>query len=693
MTQPKRNHSEWPSRPLARPLDVQTGEVWALESGSSRARLDLLSLVPLLAILALVGVVAGVLWTLERRAQQDAQTQIATDALWVEQTLRFQLSVDEDMLTKLALDHAGGVDRGMLDNSARLHIATNPEMLSVIWYDAAGDITRALPGAGAIGNDDFVDQLARLNGSGVLPTRPVYSQPDVLGHITMGLPLPDGAGFVTATLSLNEILNRHIPWWIAENYGVRIAVGTGRVLAERQSVVPAPGALQHRISFEPPLPGTFIEIAAYEPPSKASAPLDLALILGLALFSVLALVVLYRSGQRRRAVERQLLNETAFRRAMEESLTVGLRAKDHDGRILYVNSAFCKLVGHEARDLVGAPPPMPYWVLDRLEETRARHRLLAEGGPIMQTFETRFRHSNGHEIDVQVYEAPLIDAAGKHRGWMGSVIDMTETKAAARRAREQEDAMERTGRLVMLGEMATTLAHELNQPLAAIASYAAGLRNLLERGDVPAKLVQEASAKLAQQAERAGQIIRRIQDLVKKRSPAFSDLDLGGLITETANIMASEARAQKLKLTTRLYPVPPVAADRVLLGQVVANLIRNAIEAMSEHRHGDEVIVTLWYEESQAFIEVADQGPGVSSALEGRLFDAFATTKDGGMGMGLAICRSIIEAHRGQLLLMTRESDTSGATFRVALPLSAQGSERPKDESTAALPATRGQEP
>ena len=195
---------------------------------------------------------------------------------------------------------------------------------------------------------------------------------------------------------------------------------------------------------------------------------------------------------------------------------------------------------------------------------------------------------------------------------------------------------------------------------------------------MPARLVQEASAKLAQQAERAGQIIRRIQDLVKKRAPAFIDVDLAALIKETVNIMASEARAQQLSLQMQLSPVPPVAADRVLLGQVFGNLIRNGIEAMSETRSDSTLTVRLWQEDSQATIEVRDHGPGVSADLEGRLFDAFATTKEGGMGMGLAICRSIIETHRGQLILMPQETATSGATFRVILPLSDHAEKREK---------------
>ena len=163
-------------------------------------------------------------------------------------------------------------------------------------------------------------------------------------------------------------------------------------------------------------------------------------------------------------------------------------------------------------------------------EAEERHRELARGGRTVRSFETRFLHRDGHAIEVQVFDAPLIDAAGKHRGWMGSVIDITEQKRVARLARAQDETMARTGRLVTLGEMASTLAHELNQPLAAIASYAAGMQNLMERGNADPALMREANQKLARQAGRAGQIIRRIQDLVKKREPRFSETRLDEVI-------------------------------------------------------------------------------------------------------------------------------------------------------------------
>ena len=309
---------------------------------------------------------------------------------------------------------------------------------------------------------------------------------------------------------------------------------------------------------------------------------------------------------------------------------------------------------------------MPSWNPAKPEETLARHQHLSHSGATAQSFETHFVHRDGQEIDVQVYEAPLIDSAGIHRGWMGSVIDMTDQKRAARLAREQDETMARTGRLVTLGEMASTLAHELNQPLAAIASYAAGMGNLLSGSNVDPALLREATGKLGRQADRAGKIIRHIQDLVKKREPRFTETRLDEVISETVSFLAADARAHRVTIETDLQRVPVQQADRILLEQVLINLIRNGMEAMAETRHGDKVLIRLFTSGNHSMIEVIDQGAGVQEDMSGRLFEAFASTKAQGMGMGLKICRSIIELHRGQLT--HRPAEGGGTIFQISLP-------------------------
>lgn len=635
------------------------------ESLMGSRRWDLLSIIPLVAIVALVALVGALVWVVGRSDDERARAKLATDALWVEQTLRFQLAVDEDMLVRLSLDAAAGTSMETLQNRARLHIAANPETLSIQWFDQVGTLVTSVPqNMNAVGQP-LVDTLLR---SAATTARPVYGAVED-GTVTLALRRSGGeGGVVVATIALPLMLDRHIPWWIAEQYAVRIFDG-GRTLAERARRPVATGAPFHVISFDPPLAGTSLQITAYDRPQTFGNVALLGAIVALASFAVLALIVVQRNATHRRRAEERLRAEMAFRRSMEESLTVGLRAKDHDGRILYVNAAFCNLVGLPAETLIGHLPPMPYWSPDAVEETLVRQRALATGPVAPQSFETRFRRADGTEIDVQVYEAPLIDAAGRHHGWMGSVIDITEARRAARTARAQEESLARTGRLVTLGEMASTLAHELNQPLGAIASYAAGGLNLVDAGQANSPMVRTAFEKLGDQARRAGHIIRRIQDFVKKREPQLLPLDLAEVAADAIALMAAEARERRVKLTleTRGTILPAVLADRILLEQVMVNLIRNGMEAMSDGtRHGDRLTLRLTPEDGVLRLDVIDQGPGIPAELADSLFDPFISTKAQGMGMGLNICRSIAELFHASL--SHAPNPGGGTIFTLRLP-------------------------
>lgn len=649
-------------------------EPWAAGNLLPSRRWDVLSLVPLAAIVALVALVGALVWVVDRSDSERAKAKIATDALWVEQTLRFQMSVDEDMLVRLALDAASGVPHEVLKARARLHIAANPEMLAVHWFDAEGRLVAAVAEQRA--GEAEMALVAQVLRTGSATARPVYGQVEA-GGVAMAQRLATvEGGVVVASVSLPIMLDRHIPWWIAEQYGVRLA-DTRQTLAERARRPVAEGAPQHRISFDPPLAGSVLEITAYDGSPIVGNTALMGAIVALAAFAILALLVVQRNALSRRRAEDRLRAEMAFRRSMEESLTVGLRAKDHAGRILYVNAAFCKLVDLPAAGLVGRTPPMPYWSPEGMEDTLARQRRLAEGPAVPQSFESRFRRADGTLIDVQVYEAPLIDAQGRHQGWMGSVIDITEAKRAARLARAQDESLARTGRLVTLGEMASTLAHELNQPLGAIASYAAGGLNLMDAGRADPALLRTAFEKMAAQSRRAGLIIRRIQDFVKKRAPHFFPLDLAEVAADAIGLLAADAREMRVRLVLDPpeAPLPSVRADRILIEQVLVNLIRNGMEAMAEEprREGGALVVRLAREGEVVRVEVADRGVGIPEALAERLFDPFTSTKSQGMGMGLNICRSIVELHHGTLAHAPNPG--GGTVFRILLPVAGAAAE------------------
>jgi two-component system sensor histidine kinase DctS len=641
---------------------------WAWGSQEARpsgARV-LLTVLPLAAIAALALLIAAVIWIARYDAEERTRTKLMSDAIWVEQALRFQLSSQEDMLQRAAFESAGATDDlAAVSARTRIHIASSPEMLQIVWFDAAGTRFHSVP--------DLPVANAALPlvapGSG----RPRYDVPRVSGDghlvVDMTAPIADGSGQVVATVSVSDLIARHVPWWIAEGYAVQVVDGSGKVLAEKARVEPRDRDLMQLVSFDPPLPGLSLLVSPYRKAFELSSVLLPAAIVAAALLSAVSLVVLQRQSNNASRVEARLAGAVAFRHAMEDSLTVGLRAKDHDGRVLYVNAAFCKLVGYAAADLIGRLPPMPFWVEDIHTKVLQSHAASGQQRPAPQTLETRFRRPDGTEVDVQIYEAPLFDAQDRHRGWMGSFIDITEQKRAQDLARVHALTLHRTGRLVTMGEMASTLAHELNQPLSAIASYATGALNLLNAKRSSPEILVPALQKLSLQADRAGQIIRRVQDFTRKRDPRFRPVELRAVIVDSCNFLYADARHHGIRLLHRAEPgVAPVLADSILLEQVLTNLIRNGIEAMAANpaRLSGELIVTLSAQGDGQVIEVIDNGTGIAPEIADRLFDPFTTTKPEGMGIGLNICRSIVELHRGQLRF--RANPQGGTIFSVWLP-------------------------
>jgi two-component system sensor histidine kinase DctS len=310
---------------------------------------------------------------------------------------------------------------------------------------------------------------------------------------------------------------------------------------------------------------------------------------------------------------------------------------------------------------------MPYWADDYLDETRAMHdRVLAGEGP-EEGFELRFKHRNGNLLDVLIHEAPLIDARGQQSGWMGSMVDITERKQAEERTRQQQDRLQSTARLVAMGEMASSIAHELNQPLAAISSYCTGAANLL-RDQKPATDVLPALDKAVEQARRAGQVIRRIYSLARPGENRFERVRLAEHVDAALALMDGDIRQKGIRISLELSRQVMVDGDPVLLEQALFNLLRNAIESMRDTAPDQrQLTIALNCAEGYASLTIADRGCGIDAGVAGQLFDPLFTTKAEGMGMGLAICRSVVENHRGRLSF---EANPEGGTvFHILLPL------------------------
>lgn len=634
-----------------------------------------LAAMPLIAIALLAVMIGALLRYLDRDEQERARASLLTDALWVEQTLRFQLATDEDALSRLGLDSGRrDIEREALLASARQIITSNPEVMSVSWLDGEGALRFAMPPTVDLPDAESRSALFRRASGG--SARPVYGlarrQTDGPMVVDLAAPVAGSAGrggVVIATVSLEALLARHVPWWIAENYDLRIADADGNAIATKSRIQRQDEAHGHAIAFDPPLPGATLHITPYFKAGNRTNALLVSAIFGLALLAMVSLVLAHRHVRKRLDAESALRDETAFRRAMEDSLTLGMRARDLDGRIIYVNSAFCRMLGVEAEDLIGRGPPMPYWNPDDLERTRAIHDRVLAGNAPPQGFELQFRRADGSLFDVLIYEAPLIDAQGRHAGWMGSVLDITDRKKAEELAKAQDQSLQRTARLVTMGEMASTLAHELNQPLAAIASYGAGCLNLIRSGRAEPAMLTDALEKLGTQAQRAGQIIRRVHDFVRKSEPKIAITELAPLLAESAAFAEAEARKYGARIEiVQEGPLPRVAVDRILVQQVLLNLIRNGVEAMAQTPAPERVLtLAIAAQAGEVVIRVEDRGSGIAETLRGRLFEPFVSTKPDGMGMGLNICRSIVEMHRGRLAVAAREG--GGTVFSLSLPV------------------------
>jgi signal transduction histidine kinase len=247
--------------------------------------------------------------------------------------------------------------------------------------------------------------------------------------------------------------------------------------------------------------------------------------------------------------------------------------------------------------------------------------------------------------------------------------DITEGKRVHALMTRHRDALHRSARLIALGEFASAVAHELSQPLAAIATYNNAALLLVETATPRGAELREAMEKCRDQARRAGSIIQRLKELLRHPTPALMEHDLNEIAASAADLAESEALEAGVALERTLSSEPlAIGADRVLLQQVVMNLVRNAIEACRDAEPGSRrvAISTARGAHGAALLRVTDWGCGVDPEIRPRLFRAFVSAKPGGLGLGLSICRSVVEAHGGEIRY--RPNDERGSTFEFSLP-------------------------
>ena len=523
----------------------------------------------------------------------------------------------------------------------------------------------------------------RLNG-------PAYSrsyfvpQANGIGLEVMEMCLPifeqgTSLGFTLLTYGLQEVLATTL----GETYGRRNEVSfiepDGTRLAVHGTLPRAKRLFTATQLID--LPGTTLMLRM---DGRRAAP-DLfpnilpALVTAMSIALVSVLVLLVKDSRRRLKAERDLADALAFRKAMEDSLVTGLRARDLKGRITYVNPAFCQMVGFDADQLLGQSAPMPYWPPEMVGEYQQRQAVrLAGNAPPREGFESVFIRKDGSRFPVLIFEAPLINVLGEQTGWMSAFLDISEQRRIEEFSRSTQERLQATARLATVGEMASLLSHELNQPLAAISSYATGSLNLLKRsdhGDAAHRLsdLQMAFERISEQAGRAGKVINSVHDFVRRRDQDKEVVSPQALINAVMPLVLLQAQKLHVRVETKLGErLSPILCDRTMVEQVLLNLARNGMQAM-DHPDCRTRLLSLQIKrapssESHGWVEfsVIDLGLGISPEIAKQLFTPFFTTKAEGMGLGLSLCRTVVEQHGGHLEFEAHEP--SGTLFRFTLP-------------------------
>ena len=632
-----------------------------------------------LLLMMAVAVVALVLYLQTFEAEEDLRRQTA-DAQWLEQSARFHFRRLEDDLQVLAHrtrdDTRASAAAGAADIQAGL-LLREPGVVTVHgWLPAEGGANSAVAKQlkADVSTDgvnaellavmqDVARELRRpaYGGALVLPV-PASGPAEDAAVIWLSVPIFDRgvfSGNYLARIAVQKAVKAFIPAWFTDSHDVSLLNETQLARAHRdasradQAFLELPGidlALRVRStrSESPTVPRTFFLVA-------------LVCLIGM----LGALYALRRDFVKRQRVESQLKAQVALRMAMENAATIGLRAWDLQGRILYVNRAFCRMVGFEPGELIGQGAPMPYWPKDQTAELDLIHRDVTSQGTDQVGVEVQFQHKNGQLVDVLVHEAPLTTAQGEALGWMSSVLDISERKRAERMAARQQEKLESSGRLVAMGEVASTLAHELNQPLGALSGFANGLLNRLRQNRLSDEELTGVVERMQQLSAKAGRIIQRVNAFARRREMSRQRLDINAFVRRVVEPLQRQ-RPGLIRLQLLHRPVW-IDGDALLLEHAVLNLVNNAEHWAQQGARVPRIQVTLEEGDTQCALSVSDSGPGVAPDQRDQVFNAFFSGKDDGMGMGLAICRSVIEAHHGAIDV-TPAQGLGGACFTVRLP-------------------------
>ena len=653
------------------------------------------------ALVAVVCALVGTAMVLARRFQENrVQAQLDEETTALVSDIRAGLYRNIQTLQSLPNPLA---QPDVWDSTAADMLLQRREMVSLAWHNLAfaPKIERVSPymvGSGHIRSAaDRLPDIAlactsarRLSGAVYAPSHfrhfgdgqgmelmemclPSLYQGNLVGYLVVTYALP---GMLTELTDRMAVRGRGVS--LTELDGTRLAISSSRPGGQTfvtEQVLELPG---HAMKLRLDSPRDRLDISQWG---------ATALVAGMSALLLVLMIMLGRDMRRRQRAEWALAEALAFRKAMEDSLVTGLRARDLAGRITYVNPAFCQMVGLRAADLLGSGPPAPYWPPDLADEYQRRQAIRLAGQLLpKEGFESVFRRPDGTCFPVLIIEAPLIDADGTQTGWMSAILDLTEQHRIEAVSRASQDRLQATARLASVGEMASLLSHELNQPLSAISSYATGAMNLLTHAhdtDQATQLADVAGAMthIRAQADRAARVIRSVGDFVRRKQQpgelAREQVSAPQLFQAILPLLTLQASREHIHIELDTPPdCPDTLCDRTMVEQVLLNLARNGMQAMADgHPAATSGLRTLTLSahlqttpegKKQVAFAVTDHGAGLPDEVVANLFTPFFTTKAEGMGLGLSLCRTVIEQHGGTLT--HTPAQPFGTTFRFTLP-------------------------
>ncbi|MBT8569649.1 PAS domain S-box protein [Polynucleobacter paneuropaeus] len=810
---------------------------------------------PLLAIVIFTAVMGIILGTLQLQEKNQQEAALFRELVFAKQRIQLRFSNNTDSLLIMSRDIASSGDDGKVRSNvlqqAEALLGNAHEISKLLWINKNNEVQWV-----AQANRNKKDLiLSDINGSDQgnrikealrktinishATGQPAYSQFIVLNDpegekassdtkVVFWQVIPifggnENLGEIAVLYTAQGILDM-IPAELKAQYRFTLVTDNERILAISSDRTTPKRSFSNQTSLDIGVlsPNLTLRIDTYPAPTNLTFRMLVGVVLGLSAFVIWSLWSVLKQMQVRQEAEANLKLEINFRNAMEDSTPVGIRGHDMDGRITYVNKAFCEMTGWQEKNLIGLKPPFPFWPDDKktAQEEQMNLALDPQNHDAMRSGIRGIivRH-DGTPIDTRTFIAPLVNEKGVQTGWVTSVIDITDStkareelaasqerfitvlegldaavsvvsietgallfanrfyrerfgndskghfdlvggemahhamqelteesgdrnpgippsalyqeseseeiqpsdesgkwyevrrrfipwidehmaqlliatditvrKEADELSRQQEEKMQFTSRLTTMGEMASSLAHELNQPLSAISNYCMGVvKRLQGAGDSDmSREILPALEKASEQAIRAGTIIQRIRGFVKRSEPQREMTSITEIINDAVGLLEIEANRHRLSIVSSIAEnLPEVPVDPVLILQVLVNLLKNALDSVREaypssSRWSAPPVKIAADLDTSTFppmlrIQVSDTGGGIAESVIDRMFEPFFSTKAEGMGMGLNICRSIIESHHGRLWAKNQmdpeRTKLAGCAFTILLPLESE---------------------